>query len=75
MTENTKPLVGGYDSNGGTRTAPPAAARFNWVRSIAPRSSMPTKLGANRAASSAKPVLGSRLDRQQVATDFDAPNS
>jgi hypothetical protein len=28
MTENTKPFVGGYDSNGGTG-APPAAARFN----------------------------------------------
>ena len=29
MTENTKPLIGGYNTNGGTRTAPPAAARFN----------------------------------------------
>jgi hypothetical protein len=29
MTENTKPLIGGYNTNGGTRAAPPAAARFN----------------------------------------------
>jgi hypothetical protein len=29
MSDQTKPLIGGYDSNGGTKTKPPRAAVFN----------------------------------------------